>query len=300
VLKERPTILAISNGGAGSSDDAVIAETIEYLHGVAQVTHAVTSGVDELDAVLDDHPELDGVVVLGGDGSLHAVLQAAMRSDRLADVWFGLIPLGTGNDFARTVHVPDDPHEAARLIATGSPRCVDLAVTADGEVVVNAIHVGVGADAAASAAPWKRFFGPVGYAVGAVIAALTRPGVFLEVTVDDTIVSPRRKVLQVAAGNGRYVGGGAPLLPKADPSDGLLDIAVVSAVSRPRRLMYALRLRRGGHSSSDDVRFWRGREVTVRGDRVRATNDGELAPPSDLHAWRVLPGAWRVIVPDRT
>jgi len=298
VLTDRPTVLAISNADAGSSDDATIDEVIAQLRGAADVIHAATSGVDDLDRALAAHPAIDGVVVLGGDGSLHAVLQATMRADRLADMWFGLIPLGTGNDFARTVHVPADPREAVRLIMTGTPRPLDLALTANGEIVVNAIHVGVGADAAADAATWKRRFGPAGYAIGTLIAGVTRPGVELEVPVDGAIVSPRGQVLQVAAGNGRYVGGGAALLPEADPGDGLLDIAVVTAASRLRRLMYALRLRRGTHHRSADVRLWRGREIVVRGERARATNDGELAEPSAAHTWRVLPEAWRLVVRD--
>ena len=112
-----------------------------------------------------------------------------------------------------------------------------------------------------------------------------------------TAVPSQGPVLQVAVGNGRFVGGGTELLPEADPSDGLIDVAVSYAAPLPRRITYAWHLRRGEHHRRDDVVYLRGTEVTVRGDALRCTSDGELGEPSAEHSWRIERDALRMYVP---
>lgn len=262
----------------------------------ADVSVTATSGPDDLVAALARHRDVDRIVLLGGDGSLHALVQALYDGARTG-LAVALVPAGTGNDFARTLDIPQDHIDAARIAVKGEVQELDLAVTGDGSVVVNAAHIGVGADAAAAGAPLKRFLGPLGYAAGAVIAGFSRRGVMLEVRVDGEVVSTGEPVLQVAAGIGRFVGGGTELLPKADPSDGLLDIAISTATSPLRRLSYAWQLRKGVHRHRHDVRYVQGREVTVRGAATRATTDGELGEPSEEHSWHLLAGAWRFVAP---
>jgi hypothetical protein len=84
------------------------------------------------------------------------LLKHLWRRGEAATTPVGLVPLGTGNDFARGVGIPLDHIEAARLVRTGRPRPVDLIVDDSGGVVVNAVHVGAGADAAVKARPLKR------------------------------------------------------------------------------------------------------------------------------------------------
>jgi diacylglycerol kinase (ATP) len=295
-----PTLLAIANADAGSSDDAVVAEVVGALKADVDLELVRTSSPDDLAAALSDRPELDGVVVLGGDGSLHAVVQALRDAGRLADLTVGLVPLGTGNDFAATLALPTSPVDAAQVVARGRTRSIDLVVDGDGGVVINAAHIGIGAEAAAAARPWKKALGPVGYAVGAALTGLkglTTPGAQLRVTVDGETLTRKEPVIQVAVGNGRYVGGGAPLLPRADPSDGLLDVSVSYTESPRRRIAYAFSVRRGEHHRRDDVVYLRGTTVEVRGDALRCTSDGELSEASTHHAWHVEPAALTMYVP---
>ncbi|GGT08648.1 diacylglycerol/lipid kinase family protein [Nonomuraea spiralis] len=84
-------------------------------------------------------------VVLGGDGSVHALVAALLERGRLNAAPIGLIPMGTGNDLARTLGLPLDPAEAARVVLAGHERAMDLLIDDDGGVVVNAVHLGVGA-----------------------------------------------------------------------------------------------------------------------------------------------------------
>lgn len=292
-------LLAIANADAGSADDEAVEVALTELRRACEVDLVATGSPDELEAALAAHPDLDGVVVLGGDGSLHAVVDALRSAGRLG-LTIGLVPLGTGNDFAATLGLPDDPAKAAEVIATGNVRTVDLVVDGNDGVVINAAHIGIGAEAAAAARPWKKALGPVGYVIGAVLTGvkgLTAPGARLRVTVDGETLSRKEPIIQVAIGNGRYVGGGAPLLPQADPSDGLLDVSVSYTESPRRRIAYAFSVRRGDHHRRDDVVYLRGKNVTVTGDALRCTSDGELTPPTTRHSWRIEAGVVSMFTP---
>lgn len=292
-------LLAIANADAGTADDAAVDAALETLRSACALEVVHTSTPDDLLQALSDHPDLDGVVVLGGDGSLHAVVDALRAAGRLG-VTVGLVPLGTGNDFAATLGLPDDPAKAAEVIVKGNTRQIDLVIDGSDAIVINAAHIGIGAEAAAAARPWKKALGPLGYVVGAVLTGakgLTAPGATLRITVDGKTLTRKEPVIQVAIGNGRYVGGGAPLLPQADPSDGLLDVSVSYTESPRRRIAYAFSVRRGDHHRRDDVVYLRGTEVTVHGDALRCTSDGELTEPATHHSWRIEPAAVSMFTP---
>lgn len=293
-------LLALANADAGTADDDAIDAALAVLRRDASVDLVSTSSPDDLQTALADHPDVDGVIVLGGDGSLHAVVAALRIADLLATVTVGLIPLGSGNDFAHTLRLPLDPTEAAEVIAAGRTQQIDLLIDGDDEVVVNAAHIGIGAEAAAAARPWKKALGPLGYPIGAAltgIRGLRQPGARLTIEVDGEPLPRTEPVIQVAVGNGRYVGGGAPLLPQADITDGQLDISVSYTESPRRRIAYAFSVRRGDHHQRDDVVYLRGSTVHVTGDSLRCTSDGELAPASTEHSWRIEPGALRMYTP---
>ena len=125
----------------------------------------------------------------------------------------GLLPLGTGNDFARGNDIPLDIEEAARVLLEGTPKPVDLLVDELGGIVVNNVHVGAGAVASKRAHRWKKRLRPVGlgkvnlgklgYPIGAAITAYNPPVVRLRVEVDhEVVVDFDEPVLMVAVGNG--------------------------------------------------------------------------------------------------
>ncbi len=289
----------VTNAEAGSSDEQAVSAAVEELRTAADVEVVATESVSDLRDALRDLGERT-VVVAGGDGSLHAVVAVLYELGGLADAVIGLVPLGTGNDFARGVGIPLDPVRAARLLLTADRRRLDLVLDDRDQVVVNAVHVGVGVDAAEEARALKPRFGRFGYLLGAVRTGFTSPGKRLRVSVDDEVVSDgHRHVLQVAVGNGRFVGGGTALMPEAVADDGLVDVVVSFAVSTPRRMAYALRVRLGQHPRSQDVRQHRGREVVVeaQGGGFRWNVDGELEGPSGRRSWRVVPASWTMLAP---
>ncbi len=290
-------LLLITNSEAGSNDEENLEQALAILRAAADVEVAATSNQGELDGVLHRRGGRQ-VVVAGGDGSLHAVVSALHRRHELADTVVGLVPLGTGNDFARGAGIPLDPEEAARIIVEGKVRPVDLIVDCLGEVVVNNVHIGVGAHAAFNARPIKKVLGRLGYVIGAIQAAVNPPYVRVRIEVDGHVVADfAHPILMAAIGNGSRVGGGARITPEADPEDGKLDLMVSFSTSLWAKLGYAVRFRLGTHNDRDDVLYVRGESVTVSGQSFHCSADGELFGPERHRTWHIEPAAFSMTLP---
>src|SRR5919112_465043 len=216
-------ILLITNASAGSNEEQAVADAVDVLDKEHDVEVAATEDPEELAAVLD---RCDGrpVVVAGGDGTLHAVVNGLYRAKQLESTCLGLVPLGTGNDFARGVGIPPDPAAAAQLVVDGHSSSVDLILSQDGTVIVNNVHLGVGAQASRKAEKWKPRLGKAGYTVGALAASLRPDFLHVDVFVDEEEVTLEEVVhdhlAQVAIGNGKYVGGGTALIPRPERGRG--------------------------------------------------------------------------------
>jgi diacylglycerol kinase (ATP) len=266
-----------------------------------------TSNPGELDGVLH-RAGSRVIVVAGGDGSIHAVVAALHRRHDLSRAVLGLLPLGTGNDFARAMGIPLDAEKAARVLVDGKVRPVDLIVDELGNVVVNNVHVGAGAQASRRGQRWKERLGKIGYGrlnlgragypIGALLAAVKPPYLRLRVEVDgEVVVDLDEPVLMVAIGNGPTVGGGAQLAPEADPQDGKLDVMISRAIGPMARLAYAAHLTRGRHHERDDVIYVRGERVSISGDEFYCAADGEISGPERNRTWHVEPAAYSMVLP---
>jgi YegS/Rv2252/BmrU family lipid kinase len=300
-------LLVITNSDAGTADEDNLATALDVLRTGASVEVAATSSPGELDSVLH-RSGTRRIVVAGGDGSMHAVIAALHRRNELKDRVIGLIPLGTGNDFARGNDLPLDPAEAAGVVLNGEPRPVDLIVDELGEIVVNNVHVGASAQASRRGHRWKQRLGAVGvgkvnlgklgYPIGALLAAFHPPELRLRVTVDGTIINDLdTPVLMVALGNGAQVGGGTEITPGADPEDGRIDVMVSRSVGPFAKVAYVAKMRRGEHHERDDVLYLRGRNVTVSGEQFWCSADGEISGPERRRTWRLEPAAYRLMLP---
>lgn len=300
-------LLVITNSEAGTSDEETLAAALAVLRERASVEVAATANPGELDGVLH-RAGSRRIVVAGGDGSLHAVVAALHRRQELGSAVLGLLPLGTGNDFARGTGIPLDIEEAARVVLRDRPRAMDLVVDEVGEIVVNSVHVGAGANASRRGQRWKDRLhsvgvgrvnlGKLGYPIGAALTAWNPPIVRVRVEVDGTVVNDLdHPVLMVAVGNGPSVGGGAELTPEADPGDGRVDVMVSRSVGPLARLGYAARLGLGTHPERDDVVYLRGATVSISGGPFWCSADGEIYGPERRRTWRVEPRAYSLLLP---
>lgn len=285
----------IANGAAGTAVRAAVDTALGVLaeHAPARVHH--TSSPDDLDEAIQ-RAAGHALVVVGGDGSLHCVVARLWDAGALADAPIGLIPLGTGNDFARGIGLPLDPAEAARRVVGGEPAPMDLLVDDTGGIVVNAVHAGLGAMAAERAEGLKARLGPLAYPIGAVVEGVRADGWALSVEVDGAPLDlPGEDVLMVGVGNGPSIGGGTPLFPGARPDDGHLDVVVSCATGRAARLAFGAALRDGTHVGRDDVVAVQGRNVRIWGDAIDYDGDGELDHDVADRTFRLEPGAWSLV-----
>ena len=300
-------LLVITNRDAGTADDESLELALDALRARTSVEVQATGDPGELDGVLH-RAGSRRIVVAGGDGSLHAVVAALHRRNELSGRVLGLLPLGTGNDFARPLQIPLDPAEAAEVLLDGRVEPMDLVLDEVGQVVVNNVHVGVGAQASRAASGWKSRLGSIGvgkvnlgklgYPIGALTTAWKPDVLRLRVEVDGKVINDvDQKVLQVAVGNGATVGGGTALTPDADPGDGAVDVLVSRAVTRGARLLYAARLGFASHHERRDVVYVRGCTVSVSGEKFWCSADGEIYGPERQRTWRVEPAAYSMVLP---
>jgi diacylglycerol kinase family enzyme len=302
-------LLLIANSEAGTSEQETLDEALKVLRAQTDVEVCHTSNPGELDGVLH-RAGSRRIVVAGGDGSLHAVVSALYRRHDLSRSTLALIPLGTGNDFARGTGIPLDPAEAALVVLHGDVRPLDLIVDELGEVVVNNVHAGASAQASRRGAIWKSRLhslgvGPVnlgklGYPIGALLAALRPPFVRLRIEVDGEVVADLdHPILMVSVGNSSHIGGGTAVTPDATPEDGKVLVMVSFAVGPWSRVAYTVQMRLGRHAERDDVRQLRGHRVSVAGEEFWCSADGEIYGPERQRTWTVEPAAFRMALPHR-
>ena len=236
--------------------------------------------------------EVDRVVLAGGDGTMNAAAPALLETG----LPFAIIPLGTGNDLARTLGVPEDPAEAARVAAEGRLRAIDVGLAND-VPFFNVASIGFGVDLTrALTGDAKRRWGKLGYAVaGLRVLARMRP-FSAAIRCGDQVV--RSRTVHVAVGNGRHYGGGMTVGDRTEIDDGKLDVFSLEVGGVWSLLRLLPSLRRGDHGRWQEVLTAEGAEVEIRTGRRRSVNtDGEITTRTPV-VFRVLHRAVRVYVPD--
>jgi YegS/Rv2252/BmrU family lipid kinase len=296
-------LLVVLNRNAGTADEESVEAALAELRSRADVAVAATADQAELAAAVRSRGRRR-LVVLGGDGSVHAAIRALDGAGGLDAGPVGIIPRGTGNDLARTLGIPLDAVEAAAVVLDGRPRALDLLRDDAGGVVVNAVHAGVGARASAEAVRFKESLGAAAYPLGAAIAGVTADAAPLRVVADGQVVAASdwaadgsAGVLMVGVCNGPSIAGGTLLAPDALVDDGLADVVVSTATGPLARAAFATALLSGTHVDRPDVVVRRAREVTVTGGPVDLVADGELQEAVGARTWRVHAAAWSVLVP---
>jgi diacylglycerol kinase (ATP) len=260
-------------------------------HGIEPV-HRDCGSRDELSPLIVEFGgEVDLVVVGGGDGTLNAAALGVIERG----LPLGILPMGTANDLARTLGVPTDLDEAARIIAEGHTRRIDLGLVND-EPFFNVASIGLSAELAQELTrEMKRRWGRLGYGIAA-LKVLARAEPF-RATIASTEGAVRVRTLQIAVGNGRYYGGGNAVQKDASIDDQHLDLYSLE-VSRAWKLaLMARSFRHGEHGAWEEVRAIRATEFTVHTRRPRPVNcDGEIVTRTPAR-FRIRPAAVTVFVP---
>jgi diacylglycerol kinase (ATP) len=227
---------------------------------------------DDISRYIIQHaPEIDRVIVVGGDGTINAALAGAME----ARVPLGIIPAGTANDLARTLGLPDEPADAARLILSDRTRPLDVGIV-NNIPFINAASLGLSVGITRQLTkPLKRRWGPLAYGLAAIKALVKARAFHVRVTTRDT--SAYLKTVQLVIGNGRYFGTGMTVHEDARIDDGCLDLYSVGVYHWWSLLALLPSLRRGTHQSQRTVFNASGTRFEINTLRVRpVTADGEM------------------------
>lgn len=242
------------------------------------------------------------IVAVGGDGMAGALAAAAAR----LNCPFGIIPAGRGNDLARVLGIPVGPADAARLLASGPTRPIDLiGVSIAGEpeaIVAGSVYLGVPSVAGeiANGTRWLR--GPAVYTLAALRAvARWQPAEF---SLHGTAGAHDFAGYAVVIANSAYFGAGMNVAPPAVIDDGQLDLVLMRHGPKLSFLRALMRIKDGSHVSLDLITLDRDTDLTLTVDRpMPVAADGETIPfAAPLSAGtplrvRVLPGALTVIAP---
>ena len=249
----------------------------------------------------------DAVAVAGGDGTVNLAIQEIAGTG----IPLGIIPSGTGNDFATALGLRElDVTAAADAIAAGTTRTVDLArvTREDGSSAYFGTVLASGFDSKvndrANAMRWPR--GGSRYNIALLLEFATLSGIPYEVELelaDGTREHVAGDLVMATVGNGRTYGGGIPICPDADPADGLLDVVLVRPAGRLRLLRLLPRVYAGTHGTIPEVAMRRVRSARLSAPGVTAYADGDpigalpltidvaaraltvFAPPAQPPAW---------------
>jgi YegS/Rv2252/BmrU family lipid kinase len=221
------------------------------------------------------------VVAVGGDGTFNEVLNGLVQTqDEPVSPVLGLVPIGTGNDFAFGAGLPLDVWEACQVVARAQSRILDVGLfRADNEeprYFGNGIGIGFDAVANIESRKIKRLRGTLLYLV-AVIRTLA---FYYDAPLTTLCVDGEERVqpsLMISVMNGRRMGGGFYMTPTSQMDDGLLDLCVAAQVSRPKMVRFVPRFMRGTHVTDPDITMSQGRKITIVSETPWAAQaDGEI------------------------
>lgn len=236
------------------------------------------------------------VIAAGGDGTINEVVNG------LAEDWqqavLGIIPLGTGNDLARTLGVPADIDAAIDVLARYDTRGIDI-VRVDSDATRYFINVSAGGFSGLVnehlSEDVKETWGPLAYLRSAVKALpqIDEYDMSLYFDDDDPV---KIQAYNMVVANARYVAGGIPIAPQARLDDGLMDVVVIPVLSMPKLAVLMPLILLGHHLDNEDILFRRVRSLRIDSTPGMWFNaDGELVG-NEPATFTMLPHTLRMIV----
>jgi YegS/Rv2252/BmrU family lipid kinase len=264
------------------------------------ITEAPGHAIELAKSAVDKGYEI--VVSVGGDGTIHEIVNGLHDAGGNSNVAVGIVNTGTGADYIRTIGVPRRYKEACQCLLSPNRRTVDLGIveyTKDRQrkkrLFVN--FAGIGFDAEVVKATTEKFksLGDMpSYLMGLFSTLMSYKNRHVSIIVDGE--HGERRICTVMLNNGRYGGGGMLPAPNADPGDGFFDLVIIDDITKPDLIMSLPRIYKGTHLTHPKVTLMRAREVEIRPTLTSAVQaDGELLGEAPAR-FSVLPAALNVIV----
>lgn len=241
-------------------------------------------------------PNYDLVVAFGGDGTINEVVNGLVEGDTP----LGVIPFGTGNDFARSAGIPLGLRPALELVCRGTPLPTDVGIV-NGRYFVNAVGIGFDGRTNYEASKIKGLKGPLVILVAIFRTMRFWQAVPITLTVDGQSISGPAYLIGI--GNGPSVGGGLKLTPQARLDDGRLSVCHAADIAPWKILLNFPRLKSGTMYKLKEVTMLSGSKITVESEQPLPVHvDGEvLGLDLTRIELEILPAALMVVrnlVPD--
>jgi diacylglycerol kinase (ATP) len=239
------------------------------------------------------------VVAAGGDGTLNEVVNGLVGAEEGSGrARLGLLPLGTGNDFARSINVPADFDAALALLETGRVQAVDVAcatLAGKSRYFINASAGGFSGVVSEKAGEAKDRWGPLAY-LRAALGTLPELQGFKTRLILDGTERLELETYNIVISNGRFVAAGIPVAPQARLDDGLLDVMIAPATTIPMLAILVPQVLLGRHAESELLLFRKVARIEIESEPPMSFNvDGELIGDEPA-SFTVLPRALEVIV----
>lgn len=286
----------VSGRGKGSKHWPAIEENLGAVLGAQlvriEVTEGPGSGLKQAERMASEGIEI--VVAAGGDGTISDVFQGLLGSNSV----LGIIPLGTGNDFARTIRVGPNPDLAIRALAAGKVQSVDVGHWRQEGREGHFLNVaGCGFDAAVADRinqGYRRVRGTTAYVLAVLQTLRSYKATELMIEVDGEHLSHRAMLCAIA--NAPSYGGGMKVAPTAEISDGLLDLVLVKDLPTHEFLRAFPRVFKGTHLTHPNVEHRTFRRLVIESSSPAPfLVDGEVLPSGRAEV-EVVPGALEVVI----
>ncbi|MCS1352684.1 diacylglycerol kinase family protein [Mechercharimyces sp. CAU 1602] len=222
-----------------------------------------------------DKPDVKAIIVIGGDGTVSEVGACLVGSA----IPLGLIPSGSGNDFARTNHISMDPIRALKRMLSHQVKKIDTAAWQEGTMINS---IGIGFDGMvterANHSPLKKRIGKWVYVVATLQTLFRYQPSNVTIEVDESVHHYQR-VWMTTICNSANFGGGMKICPRAKNDDGHLDLCIVHSLSPIGLLLFFPAVFLGYHVHHPAVSLLQGQKVKLSFDREqKAQADGEVLP----------------------
>jgi YegS/Rv2252/BmrU family lipid kinase len=232
------------------------------------------------------------IIVCGGDGTVHEAINALVGSD----VELGILPLGTGNDFARSLGINEDLDFACSVLQHGKVKHVDVVMVNGNKYYVSVGGIGFDSEVASWANRYKKFALGVNIYTIAILAKLFTYK-FKKVEIIYDTETYKGEILMAAFGNTKCYGGGINITPNALMDDGWLDICIVNKINKVKLLLLFPSAFKGNHIKFTEVNLYRAKTISINSEvPLQLLGDGELICQTPV-LLEVVPKALKVIAP---
>jgi len=268
---------------------------LKQLHRLDAKEVRVTRGPGEAETLVREaiRAGFDYVIAVGGDGTLNEVINGVATLRQARHVCVGMMPLGTANDFARSIGLIGDIDATIDTLRAKTTAPIDLVrmTSGRGHYFVNVSAGGFsGVVDEKLTSEIKSAWGPFAYLRSAA-SALSELQTYRTTIIFDDAEELMMDLYNVVVANGRFAGGGLPLAPQANFSDGLLDIVLVPKRPAAEMALLAASMLLGKHISSDSVTFRRAKKISVKSrPKMWFNADGELVG-NESAVFQILPRA---------